>query len=233
MIRLPDILKLEWDSQFFGIRIGKLVVDQTLHITDDMVQSWKKEGFQCLYIDTPITTSVTNESTAVLVDAGVRCLLKRDTGNAQLDPEVTSISTMTEALEALGVLAGKHSRFMRDDHFPQERSKALYTTWIKKSLHGEMGDDIYIIGDEYQPKGFIAFQRKNDHVQIGLMAILPEARNRGLSKKLLTAADHFARMHHLPYMILFTQLGNERAQHVFTQNGFTVVSSIHQYHLWI
>lgn len=233
MSNIPDIQILDWDSGFFGFTIGKLLPASHLLIDGPMIEKWRNLGIRCLYIDAAPDIKVTNNTDAILVDVGSRCLMRRDTQPSSLDPDVIPVKRMTNALLQLGILSGEHSRFIRDTHFPQERSKALYTTWISESLHGKMGDEIFIIGDEEHPEGFITCTNKKEYLHIGLMAILSTSRNKGLSKKLLTAADHFAQQHELPYMILYTQHDNERAQHVFGINGFMCMSKMQQYHLWI
>ena len=231
----PDIKieYLDWDSRFFGFKIGRLELQSTCIITEHQVGNWRSEGYTCLYIDSATEVEISNRSSATLNPMSSRCLLQRETRAPQLNPEVKILTQVTDGIIELGIHAGKHSRFMCDDHFNKKKTTALYAMWIRESLHGKMGDEIYFIGTEINPLGLIAFTNKKSHMQIGLLAVAPGMRNQGIAKKLLTASDHFANAYQLPFMNLYTQGNNIAAQHLFAQDGFTQISSINQFHLWM
>ena len=135
---------LEWDSQFFGLRIARA---NTSCLTEELVaeiDAWcLLQKIDCLYL----LASSTDRRTARLAQdnmfrfVDVRVTLdvpvaKACSGSSSAF-KVRDVSEVDiPALRALARSGHRDSRFYYDGNFPDHLCDELYETWIEKSCRG-------------------------------------------------------------------------------------------------
>ena len=132
---------LEWDSQFFGCRIGSVRGRQLSVPALSEIERWCEiHRIDCLYLladfEDPGTIRLAEKNFFRLVD--VRLTLSLAFSSLpQMSFTANAIrmshSQDVPALRAIARSSHASSRFYFDPNFPRDRCDALYETWIEKS----------------------------------------------------------------------------------------------------
>lgn len=230
---------LEWDSQFFGVRVARvkghrLDAQQAANVLREL----REESIDCAYFladPEPDTIRIAERNAFQLTDVRMTLAARLvETyagpwiGDGVREAEYTDIPVLRE------IAAHSHtdSRFYRDGHFPRERCDELYRTWITKSCHG-YADVVLVAEHESRPAGYIACRLRAEGAgEISLVGISESARKLGLGVRLVRHALCWFREREVGEVTVVTQGSNIAAQRLYQKCGF--VSSAMQlwFHYW-
>ena len=227
--------RLPWDSSFFGFEVGHGTWAATTDIDRITVAC---QGFDLVYLNQePLTASDIAKSHPDAVDAGVKLTFVKSLanvdGNWSLPDSIVRLRENSRALEQLALISGHQSRFRLDPHFPEHLFEKLYRHWIQASINGLWGASVlgFIRGD--QLTGFITVEFPEFGARIGLVAVHPDAQGHGIGKQLINAAVTEAMRKRSEIIKVSTQGSNKPAQLAYLKSGFSLHSSVHQYHWWL
>lgn len=234
---------LEWDTGFFGFRIGR--VEQTRLTETDLerILSWsERERITCLYFeaaaDDPVTIQLAERAGFHLVD--VRMELELCPLHVRPELEETAslscraaINTDVPRLQEIARTAFTDTRYYFDERFPRERCAALYSTWVERSCCGDLATSVRVAEESGQPIGFLTCQM-DAHAggRIGLFGIEASAIGRGIGSALLADSLRWFATQETERVATTTQGRNTRAQRLYQRAGFTTARVSLFYHLW-
>jgi len=231
---------LEWDTQFFGVRIATIELDAISDADWRQQLAWcQLERIQCLYVLRNTKDNVAARNTG-LIDAGhvdLRTTFERATlplpgskpCKATFRPARASD---TPALRAMAMTAHKDSRFWKDPRFPRERCEELYGTWIERSIQG-WADAVFVAEMEGSPVGYITGHvREGQVAEIGLVAVAEARRGERIGGALVREALCWAEYCGLGRTRVVTQGENTPAVLLYAAAGFETTLTQHWYHLW-
>lgn len=229
---------LEWDSEFFGVRVASF---KPVALTNaDMLEvvNWcRRERVDCLYVRTESSDTV---GVRCLEDAGARAVDVRMTFERNLlglrSSQHAAVRASEESdiaeLRALAAVSHTNSRFWADERFPRERCAELYATWIEKSCRG-WADRVLVAEMDGRPAGYLSCHvRERGRGEIGIVAVAPFAQSRGLGGALLDSALAWFTEHGLERVTVVTQGRNAAAQRLYQSRGFLTASVQVWHHLW-
>ena len=231
---------LEWDSDFFGFRIGRL---EARHLTAGVVkaaQAWCiAEDVRCLYF---LADGDDRESARQARLGGFRPVDERMTFERHTTAESSPRAAAGVAIRAardsdIALLctiareAHRDTRFHHDPGFDPTTADALYTTWIANSCRG-FADTVLVPEIDGVPVGYITCHKDGRQGQIGLLAIAPEARARGIGARLVATSMDWFREHNVEHVSVVTQGRNALAQRLYERNGFKRGQVENWYHGW-
>ncbi len=231
---------LDWDSEFFGRRIGSVREAQLSSNALVEIEQWcANNRIDCLYFladfGDPETIRLAEEHDFRLVD--IRLTLAMNPP-ISLDPVSCSSTIRSSRILDVPVLRTiartnhRDSRFYFDPHFPRERCDSLYETWIEKSFQG-LADAVFVPELDGRPAGYITCTVKPDKSgQIGLVGLAPEARGKGLAFELVQTALRWFSSRGVRQVTVVTQGRNIRAQRLYQRSGFATESVRLWYHRW-
>lgn len=230
---------LEWDSQFFGRRIGRVQGNRLTRDNLAVLETWcREQGMDCVYLLADANDAETARLAAAhhfwFVDARV-------TLEADLKPGVSSPAdegirpAVAEDLPKLQQIARKahyDSRFFFDNRFDPALSEAMFATWIEKSLH-KIGGRVFVAERQGQVAGYIACQLPLPECgQIDLIAVAESAQGQGLGRALIATARNWFQAQDVARVRVVTQGRNVRAQRLYQRAGFVTQSLELWYHRW-
>jgi len=235
---------LPWDSEFFGLRIGRVNGDRLTPALAEAISEWcTAQSIDCLYFlaasDDPESVRLAERHGFRLVD--IRVTLIRDRGSGSLtgfDPRPPIRFSRPEDIPALRAIAGvshHDTRFYSDPNFPPARRDALYETWIEKSCNG-YADAVLVAEAGGSAVGYITCKLVGEgggEGQIGLVGVGPGHQGRGLGRGLVEAALGWFDGHGVPHVTVVTQGRNIAAQRLYQRCGFVTRSVQLWYHLWL
>lgn len=235
---------LEWDTEFFGFRIAR-VLSNTLSIeTANAIDVWaSKNKIDCVYFlarsDDAVTVSVAEDfhyrqqDIRVQLDLRLQDYVYQPQVSAPYQKDLASeddISNMLPIIENTFI----HSRFYNDPHFPRDKCEELYNIWLERSIVDKFADQVIVFRRDNLPLGFITCKLNHDDKigSIGLVGVAHSARGQHLGTMLVNAACNFFSQEGMLTAEVVTQGRNIVAQRLYQKCGFRTASVSIWYHKW-
>lgn len=213
---------LPWDTSFFGYKVG-----ETLESPD--LDEAKEEGYKLLYV-----RSKTPQKMDAFVDHRVR-FYKNISPVSVKDDHLISLlgKPLTPELIHISEVSGGHSRYKLDKNFKSQEFERLYREWIRKSLTGEIADDVIAYMNSGEVAGLVTVKLKETEAHIGLIAVTEKVQGKGVGSVLINAVEDFAFKHGARTLHVPTQKNNEGSCRFYSKNGFSIEYEEFIYQIWI
>ena len=229
---------LSWDSEFFGIKIGRIVFNNSDNDLKELLDKAKKQNYQLLYVfadkNTMLSSEILNRWNGKLIDRKV-VYKKKVSTNIKKDKLVFAYldTSVNDDLLRLAYLSGQYSRFRLDENFPKGSFELMYKEWLIKSVSGELADKVFIAKEVDRIIGFVTLKVNKNNGNIGLIAIDKNIQGRGLGSQLINVCENYLNKCSVETLTVPTQLDNLQACKFYEKYGFEKDSIIYIYHFWI
>lgn len=236
---------LEWDTQFFGHRIGRIEAHRLEASLLAAIEEWRRRhAIECLYFladsDDPQTITLAQAHGFQLVE--VRLIFERSLKN--WDPQTRPREAKDllirpvkpEDIPVLQEIARNSyidSRYYFDRRFSEQKWQEYYRTWVQKSCSGgaelalaaEKDGEVlgYITGQVDQEKGEGIYE---------LTGVKESARRLGVGQELFRSGLDWYVDAGIQSIWLATQGRNVPTQRMVQRNGFITRSCQLYYHKW-
>jgi len=240
----PPCELLPWDSQFFGVRIARVVPSAVDDATLQEAVAWcRDQPVACAYLlvraDDEQSVRAAEHARFQLVD--IRVTLQTVVGSdssAALSGAMSGVrlarAADRDALAALARISHRNTRFYVDGRFDTARCDELYATWILKSVDGELADIVLVSGDHGTVDGYVSARVTADGTgSIGLIAVAAHAQGHGRGQALMHAALEWFRSREVTQVTVVTQGRSAPALRFYEQCAFRTVSVQLWYHVWL
>ena len=225
-----EVQKLDWDSDFFGYKVGKAVVNNA---NDNFLEKVRKEvhDFDLCYV---YSTYQSFSDLDIFKDEKVifEISLKSFVFTKQASSVIPYSKEDFTHLILLTFQSGEFSRFRLDPRFNNYEFERLYFEWLLKSVRKVIADEVLVYKNEMQIVGFVTMVKKQDFLEIGLIAIDPKYRGIGIGSLLLAGVFDYALSHQINRVTVSTQRRNVKAIDFYKKNSFREVESIFICHVW-
>lgn len=231
-----DIRKLDWDSEFFGLRIGRADI-QTKEDAEELASKvgLLRNEYDLLYVfdENHVGFSV---PTAKLVDEKI--LYTKPCEHKQLFPEVMMYQQEKPnvSLYHLAHVSGGYSRFKLDSKFPTGSFERLYNRWIENACPQEgTNKQIFAYLLDGVAKGMITVDSNEEGIaHIGLVAVDEDCQHCGVGTKIMsTVEEYLYQIGKIRTLEVPTQKANVDACRWYEKNGFQIKSITNIYHWWL
>jgi ribosomal protein S18 acetylase RimI-like enzyme len=229
---------LDWDSEFFSVRIAKI---EGAHLTDEIVAQvlqWSNDHqVACLYFlcasDDDRSVRVAERNGFHLVDVRMELSWRVQAVANDSAPEVRRFQPSDlPQLQEIASGAYQLTRFYYDHHFSLAKSSELYRKWVAKSCEART-DAVFVASHRGKVGGFITCQLETPRRgRIGLLGVNEAARGSGIGQALVKAAQRYFSDQGLDEVFVVTQGRNIAAQRLYQGNGFRSFSTHLWYHKW-
>lgn len=239
----PALEELVWDSELLGFSVGRI---SSIMDRDEVLQLLsiaRRRKMRLVYWSTPsetLTPAIRDEfRTSLIVEQVTFRKLISDQNTATTSMTGFSLSQFFEPrhspeLLELAMQAGHLSRFRLDTKFSNEVFQRLYRIWIERSCTREIANTVVVIRDSSETiAGMITLTVKEKCCSIGLVAVGPSFRRRGLGGALMRNAELFAREHECSEISVVTQLQNYDAIRLYEASGFAASERVTWFHFWL
>jgi ribosomal protein S18 acetylase RimI-like enzyme len=233
---------LPWDTDFFGIRIGRV---QATRLTPDSLAAilrWNEANrIRCLYFS---ADGSCGETLALAHGAGFQFVDMRVDLSLRIEAAATSAGSSANTrtatpddlplLEAIARKAHTDTRFFKDHRFPVTRAEALYAAWIRRDLGQH---HVLVATTEERPEtplGYISclVNAADKRGRIGLIAVSDSHQGRGLGRALVRAGLAWFRSAGCTQVDVATQAANIAAQRLYQSAGFRSHECSAWFHHW-
>lgn len=230
MDTIDTIKYLPWDSEFYNLKIGSVFWVPKMQI-EYVTQIAKSLDYDLLYIFAQHDTKAVDSK---LVDCKVIYSKMLSKGLKDDSIQLIDNNVDRETLYKLALISGKYSRFKLDTNFPNDSYNRMYSTWMEKSINGEMADYVFVHKNHETIDGMITIKIENDIANIGLIAVDYASQGKGIGTKLIQSIENFLyQIKGIKYIQVATQLANHNACHLYKKNNFEVITITNIYHHWL
>ena len=230
-----DIRTLHWDSDFFGLRVG--CVDLQEKADAEQLKSRQKElkqQFDLLYVFD--TNAVGFEADgARLVDEKILYSKPCEPRKQYSDISFFQSQTPSGDLYRLALVSGGCSRFKLDERLPKGSYERLYTCWIEK-ICANIGGGMQVLvfsNNAGVTQGMITIGCQGELGHIGLVAVDKDAQHQGIGGKIMSTLDGYLFEQGVKTLEVPTQKANSDACRWYEKNGFVIQSKTPIYHWWL
>ena len=237
------VIHLDWDSNFFGIPIGRIYANGlTGEHLSKRLESAKQENIKFieLFCDVSDHESVYSSESLDFHLADLRITLKKnleedikeDRGHKDLifkkadRADINRLKTMSKGLF-------KDSRYYRYQKFDRNNIDLMFQIWIEKSVPGEFDDEVYCLYDETDILAFCSLKYKGNTASIGLFGINSAYRGKGLGSLILKRILHLLYKRRVTDVGVITHGRNSGAVHLYQKNGFGLAAITLCYYKWL
>ncbi|WP_396194525.1 GNAT family N-acetyltransferase [Flavobacterium sp.] len=221
------IRKMEWDSTFFGLRVGELDFNESqyfineadydlLYVVSNDDFNLKLKGFENSFSEQKIK------------------FYKELKEPQQLSTNVFSFKE-TDAIQEVYELAyesGKHSRFLLDRKFGHEKFKELYQRWIDNSISGKFADDVLLYKIQEKSVGLLTYKTIDKKAFVGLIAVSSQQQGKGIGGILLKHLEGFLYNKGIESLTIPTQHQNKQACYFYNKLGYSISEQTYIKHYW-
>lgn len=234
---------LEWDSQFFGFPVAKVIghEDVTIVYLSNALKEAEDNKISCLYVEVPMENDgiidFCGEAGFKLVD--IKTTLSKTANKNLLSLEVGMCLTSERKPEyfagivAIAEAISCKSRFAFDKGFGAIPAKKLYTEWVRKSFYENYCDELFISLISGKPVGFISLKIKENRLNIELLGVSSEYAGRGVGTTLIEMADNWCLSKKMEKLCVVTQGNNLAALRLYQKCGFRTSKVKLFFHKWL
>lgn len=231
---------LEWDTEFFGYGIAKLIADEiSVESIKKNIEAGKNNRAKLVYIFTKPTDNISNDTansvSAKLVDQKVTYHIHIPAETAATDSHIENFngSVPSAKLIDLAIQSGLYSRYKVDENFRNNEFEKLYIKWIENSVNKQIADHTLIYKEDGNELGFVTLKLKEGFGEIGLIAVDETSRGKSIGKKLVIAVMNILREKNIMELEVATQKNNKDACNFYEKVGFKENRTENIYHIWI
>ncbi len=227
------IEKLDWDSHFFGFKVGRIKL-QTLEQPLDLEQMGQSD-YRLIYVFSEESLDLNAfYSQRINYQKKLKLTPEKKEFVGEKHPAInlaTSSDIEQKEIQDLALIAGKYSRFSLDPMFPEGTTNSMYKAWLSQAMENST-HKIAIYKEEEQLKGFIQYQILEDSIRIIFISVKKAYQNQGIASALLDFVNGKALDLKKKTIEVITQNLNEEAKRLYIKKGFTIASKPYIYHVW-
>ena len=231
-----SVFPLEWDSTFFNLRIGKVVIRSSRELDDLRAKKdFLKNAYDLIYVLIEGGTLFFDDADAILADRKV-CYSQHLTGGYRHNAfvHVFKESCPNQELYQLALWSGEYSRFKVDPLFPADGFERLYRRWIERSVDNDHSHVFCYYGNGVIVGMMTVDLLETSHLgRIGLTAVHPAYSGIGIGSALIEETRFFLYEKGITHFETVTQMQNMKACRWYEKNGFTIDSINNVYHWWL
>lgn len=235
-----EIQKLQWDSDFFGLEVYRLMVSEPEYDIQSITKTIDSIEGDIFYIFHDGDDTVSSKELFSKEPNDIKINFSIDLTKFKIDEQTSddvaierfSPSDSVEQLYQLAYQSGHKSRFKTDSHFSKENFESLYRIWVDNSISHKIADYVFVSKQNGDINGFITLKINNGEASIGLIAVDSKSKRLGIGRKLVNKAIYTLRYHSVNKLYVATQKANVGACQFYRNLGFEIETVTSIYHIW-
>jgi len=231
---------LDWDSQFFGHRIGRITQDfldePSLVAINQFVEV---NQLECVFflsqLDNDVTVQLAERENFHLVDLRITLHIPNLNALEFPEPNLPIEDAGVADIPALRLIAAENhtlSRFFTDTHFPRPKCRELYATWVEKAVR-DPNTRVFTWRAGGEACAYVTAKICPESCgEIDLVGVAPQYQGRGLGPQLIVQALRYFQHQKINRVTTVTQGRNAHALKLYQKCGFSIASIALWYHKW-
>lgn len=226
------ITKLEWDTNFFGYKVGSCYLSNGEGL-DFKLFSLQSKSYKLVYINSEVELNIDRIK---LADKKVvlSIPIKKEEREIENDVLVYNYDQQSyQQLQSLAYASGVYSRYKIDKNFVNNEFRNLYTKWLDNSLIDTDYPKVFVVSNGKRLLGFISYDLTSKSLaRIGLIAVSNEARGLGIATDLIKHVINQCLKYEIEDLEVVTQFANIPAMALYQKLGFDIKKINYIHHYW-
>lgn len=225
---------LDWDSQFFGIKIARLSSQLKAEHFQMIAAKLASHQVQLAYFNSTFSVPQNEYFEGYLLDKRIS-LINRLKNSRIWDPRIKFYDKkfLSADMNKLSRRVAESSRFFYDTRIPNSKVYEMYEIWLKKSIKKEMATETIIFEEDNHIRGFATIKAlDNRKALIPLFAVDRKHEGKGISFLIMQAIETYLLQNNFEYLESETQAYNFKALKVYERFGIKCEQSHQIFHLW-
>ena len=225
------IKKLDWDSNFFDLKIGEFINIDSKKIVmqdDSFDLVYIKSNIDYLLVD--VNYYISNEEVKITFAKKIR------DSNSISNPCIFYLDHVKDFklddLYNLAFLSGKYSRFYMDSNIAIEKFKDLYRKWVDNAVNKTFDDYFLVFKLEHCIVGMLTMKFSESYAQVGLLAVREDYKGKGIGSHLLTQAENDCFHRKIFEIRIPTQKENITACSFYENKKYKIIDETIIKHAW-
>ena len=230
-----EIGLLPWDSDFFGLRIGRADLQTKADALDlRAIHEELKRQYDLLYIFDAKAVGFEADG-AQLVDEKILYNKPCEPRKQYAEVSFYQGASPSDDLYQLALVSGGYSRFKLDERLPKGSYERLYNRWIENACPKKgTNKQILLFKDEQNvARGMITIDHQGELGHIGLVAVDTDVQHQGIGGKIMSTLDGYLFQQGVKTLEVPTQKANTDACRWYEKNGFSIQTVTPIYHWWL
>lgn len=230
-----EIRALQWDSDFFGLRIGRADLQTKADAFElRAVHEELKRQYDLLYIFDANAVGF-EANGAQLVDEKILYSKPCEPRKQYAEVSFYQGTIPSDDLYRLALVSGGYSRFKLDERLPKGSYERLYNRWIENACPKVGTNKQILLFKDVQnvARGMITIDYQGELGHIGLVAVDTDVQHQGIGGKIMSTLDGYLFERGIKTLEVPTQKANSDACRWYEKNGFTIQSVLPIYHWWL
>jgi dTDP-4-amino-4,6-dideoxy-D-galactose acyltransferase len=233
----PQVVRLDWDSEFFNIKIGQLTLTQF----EDFETLILNTEFDLVYVNSKFNLGEFEKLSYRGTKVDFEKVLKSNSTEIYKTTDIINVdadyfSKFNAELKELAYLSGHQSRFYQDPLFKESDFKKLYDKWLENALN-KTHDNVFLgYHDELINKPVALLTGKINNIdlntKVGLFAVHESHQGKGLGKKMLNSFEQLSKTSDCKKITIPTQKENLGACRFYEASGYQGSLTQFIYHFW-
>lgn len=239
---MKKIEKLEWDSNFFGIRVGRVIIDDKAAINSEVFLQEAETQFDLVYVlsyDKLLSTELTVLGKLSLKD--IMLTLSMPFNKDQFTHGYYKFRTALDNEELNGCYkiaeqTAVVSRFYSEPIVGVEKTKGLYRRWIDTAIDKTFSDGLFIKyeSDEISGIHLIKTDCKNKIGYFTLTGVNPDFKRKGIGRELwMQSFAYWAQEREIDTIKSPFSFQNKESLNFHLKMGFNKVEEIKYIYHWV
>jgi len=227
------IEKLAWDSNFFGLSIGKIWIQNEHFIDPVSFLLEAKNNYNLVYVFSNLLLSETfiREADLDLVDIMITMSRILPDDNKVSEFQLRTALSTKELQECYEIAeqTAEVSRFYSESIIGKEKAKALYRKWIDNSINAQYADGIIIEKTEDTVSGIYVVKtiEEQNSGLCSLIGVNSKFKGRGIGRKLWDQAfAYWAHLDSVKHSKVPFSIKNSESFNFHLKIGFNKVEEI-------
>lgn len=225
---MKEMIKLEWESKFFNYKIGSISNPKNNNI--EIQENYKLIVVNQYENNSIIIDGYKEKYNEYRILFSKKISKKNEIKNNPLDFD--EFPKSSKFFKFLAYESGKHSRFLLDKNFGEDKFKELYDTWIQNSIDKSFADKIFYFEEKGIAIAFITIKINKDTAKIGLISTHPRFQGQGYGKQLLEFTENYCLETNVYLLNIPTQEVNKIACTFYKNLGYEIADKYYIKHYW-
>jgi len=225
------IRKLDWDSNFFDLKIGEFInIDnEKIVIQDDSFDLvYIKSNFDCPLAN--INYNISNQEVKITFAKKLR--ESNNVSNSCIFNLEDVKDFKIDDLYNLAFLSGTYSRFFKDSNISVEKFKDLYRKWVDNAVNKTFDDYFIVFKLQQRIVGMLTMKIYEGYAQVGLLAVSEDFKGKGIGSHLLMHAENYCFHQHIFEIRIPTQKENVAACNFYENKKYKIIDEKIIKHAW-
>lgn len=235
---------LEWDTNFFGHRIAKVIPNTLTQAEAEAIDHWCLDNdIDCLYLlassDNMNTVRIAENyhyrqvDVRVIYEHKLDNLVEENNVNSEYHLDIAHVSDIPDILVMMNN-SFIHSRFYYDPNFSDEQCNKLYRTWLIRSVEDNLADRVLVMRKDEKAEAVLTCKLDTEMAigTIGLLSVAESARGQNLALFLSDMALKYFQEMGMMRVEVATQARNISANRLYQKCGFRTKNTYLWYHKW-